>query len=80
MTPRMTRKLLLDLVCLLLGLLLLANFTLAQINQRLEQTVTQYQAYINQARQSESVLDQLAKRVAKGSDSEPTLRDRKSVV
>ena len=71
---RVNRTLLLNLVCLVLGLLLLANFTLAQINERIEQTVTQYQTYINQARQSESLLDQLAKRVAKGSDSEPALR------
>jgi hypothetical protein len=70
----MTRIRLLNVVCVLLGLMLLANFTLDQVNQRIAQTVTQYQTYINQARQSESVLDQLAKRVARGSDTSPDLR------
>ncbi len=64
----------LNVVCLLLATLLLAHFFFARHNNRLGESLSQERAYINSARQLESVLDQLAKRIARGSDTDPKLK------
>ena len=51
------------------------NLWLMSSNGRLNMQLAQEQQSINQARQLEPVLDNLAKRIAKGSDSDPRLRE-----
>ena len=58
---------------LLLVTLLLGHFFTVQQNDRLKLQVVRNQATIENNRQSEIVLDQLAKRIARGSDIDPRL-------
>ena len=59
---------------LLLAGVLLGHFFFARHNNQLGAALTREQGYINQARQLETVLDQLGKRIAKGSDTDPKLK------
>ena len=60
---------------LVLTALLLGHFFFIRANNRLGQALDRDRAAINQGRQLEGVLDQLAKRIAKGSDTDPKLRN-----
>jgi transcription elongation GreA/GreB family factor len=64
----------LNVVSLILALLLLSHFFFARHNNRLGQALERDRAAINKAQQLEGVLDQLAKRIAKGSDTDPKLK------
>ena len=61
-------------VSLILVMLLLGHFFFAQHNNRLGQGLSRDRAAINNARQLQGVLDQLAQRIAKGSDTDPKLK------
>ena len=61
-------------VSLILAILLLGHFFFARHNNRLGHALDRDRAAINNARQLEGVLDQLAKRIAKGSDTDPNLK------
>ncbi len=65
----------LNIAGVVLVVLLLAHFALARWNGRLRNELARDQAFINNARQVEPVLDQMAKRIAKGSETDPRLRD-----
>lgn len=65
----------LNVVSLVLAALLLGHFFFVRANNRLGQALDRDRAAINNARQLEGVLDQLAKRIAKGSDTDPTLKN-----
>ena len=65
----------LNVVCLVLAALLLTHFFFSRQNNRLTESLNQERAYLNNARQLETVLDQLAKRIAKGSDTDPKLKN-----
>ena len=65
----------LNLVSLLLSATLLAHFFFVRHNNQLGGALNGEQAYVNNARQLETVLDQLAKRIAKGSDTDPKLKN-----
>ena len=60
---------------LLLVTLLLAHYWLSRSNNNISNDLTRAQAYIGNARQVEPVLDQMAKRIAKGSEADPRLKD-----
>ena len=60
---------------LLLTTLLLGHFFFVRSNSRLSQALENDRATINKGRQLEAVLDQLAKRIAKGSDTDPKLKN-----
>ena len=64
----------LNLASLVLAALLLGHFFFVQHSHQLGDALTRDQVYINNARQLEAVLDQLAKRIAKGSDNDPKLK------
>lgn len=64
----------LNVASLVLAAMLLGHFFFARHNNKLGAALSSEQAYINQARQLESVLDQLGKRIAKGSDTDPKLK------
>ena len=64
----------LNVVSLLLAILLLCHFLFAQHNNRLGQALDRDRTAINNANRLEGVLDQLAKRIAKGSDTDPKLK------
>ena len=64
----------LNLASLILAALLLGHYGFARRNSRLGEALAREQAYINNARQLETVLDQLAKRIAKSSDIDPKLK------
>jgi hypothetical protein len=65
----------LNLASLLLVLLLLGHFFFAQHNNGLGQALERDRAAINNARQIEVVLDQLAKRIAQGAGTDPRLKN-----
>ena len=65
----------LNLASLILSTMLLAHFFFVRHNNQLGGALNREQAYINNARQLETVLDQLARRIAKGSDTEPKLKN-----
>jgi len=65
----------LNITSLLLVVLLLSHFFFARANSLLSGEVAREQAFINNARQVETVLDQLAKRIARGSDTDPQLKN-----
>ena len=65
---------LLNLTSVLLALLILAHFVFVKINTRSGEALERERALINNGRQIESVLDQLAKRIARGSDTDPQLK------
>jgi hypothetical protein len=65
----------LNLVSLVLAAVLLSHFLFVRHNNQLGAALSREQAYINQARQLEGVLDQLGKRIAKGSDTDPKLKN-----
>jgi len=60
---------------LVLAALLLGHFFFARANNRLGQSLDRDRNAINNARQLETVLDQLAKRIARGSDTDPKLKN-----
>jgi hypothetical protein len=64
----------LNVVSLVLAALLLGHFFFVRANNRLGQALGRDGAAIDNARQLEGVLDQLAKRIAKGSDTDPKLK------
>jgi hypothetical protein len=55
--------------------LLLTHFFLARHNSGLKDMFAREQSAIENAKQLERVLDQLAKRIAKGSDTDPRLTE-----
>jgi hypothetical protein len=57
-----------------LALIVLANFSVARRNQRMAGELERKQQIINQARQAEPILDQIAKRTAHGSEKDPQLK------
>ena len=65
----------LNLASLILTVLLLGHFFFVRHKNQLGEVLAHEQAYINSARQLETVLDQLAKRIAKGSDTDPKLKN-----
>ncbi len=65
----------LNLASLVLAALLLGHFFFQRHNNRLGDALNRERAYINQAAQLEAVLDQLGKRIAKGSDTDPKLKN-----
>ena len=65
----------LNIASLILAAVLLGHFFFVRHNNQLGAALSRDQAYINNARQLETVLDQLAKRIAKGSDIDPKLKD-----
>ena len=65
---------LLNFTSVLLALLIIAHFVFVKINARSGETLERERALINNGRQIESVLDQLAKRIARGSDTDPQLK------
>jgi hypothetical protein len=60
---------------LLLAVLLLGHFFFARHLNQLGEALGRDRALINNARQLEPVLDNLAKRIARGSDTDPKLRN-----
>ena len=58
-----------------LVVVLLGHFTFTRWNTARRGAITRDQVLINNARQVEPVLDQLARRIAKGSDTEPRLKN-----
>ena len=64
----------LNVVSLILAMLLLGHFFFVRRNNRLGQALERDRATITRAQQLEGVLDQLAKRIAKGSDIDPKLK------
>jgi hypothetical protein len=64
----------LNLAALILVSLLAGHFFFGRSNVRLGDALNRDRAAINQARQAETVLDQLAKRIARGSDTDPQLK------
>ena len=65
----------LNVASLVLAALLLGHFFFVRANNRLGQALDRERATISKARQLEAVLDQLAKRIAKGSDTDPKLKN-----
>ena len=65
----------LNAVCLALAALLVTHFYFSRHNTRMAEALNQERAYLNNARQLETVLDQLAKRIARGSDTDPKLKN-----
>jgi hypothetical protein len=65
----------LNFLSFVLAALLLGHYVLARHNDRLSQAVTRDRAAANSARQIEPVLDQLAKRIASGSETDPRLKN-----
>ena len=57
----------------ILVLELIGHYFFARYNDRLGDAVMRDQAFINGSRQVEVTLDQLAKRIAKGSETDPQL-------
>ena len=64
-----------NVVCLVLIALLITQFVINGSNTKLTEEMNQQQAVINNARQLEPVLDQLAKRIARDSDTNAALRN-----
>ncbi len=62
-------------VAILLVAVLWTHFIVVTRNGNLNNEIAQRQQVINQARQLEPVLDSLAKRIAKGSDTDPKLKN-----
>ena len=60
---------------LVMGLLLAVQFFMAQSNQRLARELARSQEVINQARQYEPKLREIAVRVAQLSEKDPALRE-----
>lgn len=65
----------LNIICLVLVILLIAQFVLSGTNGKLNNEVNNQQITVNNARQLEPVLDQLAKRIAHDSETNAALRD-----
>ncbi|MBI3850770.1 MAG: hypothetical protein HY298_10930 [Verrucomicrobia bacterium] len=65
----------LNVASLVLAAVLLSHFFFVRHNNQLGASLSREQAYINNARQLETLLDQLAKRIAKGSETDPKLKD-----
>ena len=63
------------LMSVLIALLVAANLGLGYSNGNLSNELNQQQMIINNARQMEPVLDNLAKRIAKGSEKDTRLRE-----
>jgi hypothetical protein len=65
----------LNVLNLVLVLLLLIHFSSVSRNNRLAQAVANDQVSINRAKQIAPVLDQLARRIAIGSETDPRLKN-----
>ena len=65
----------LNVIGLLLVAELLGHHFFARHNDRLGDAVLRDQAFVNGSRQVEATLDQLAKRIAKGSETDPKLKN-----
>lgn len=61
-------------ICFLLVAVLIAQFALNSSNAKLIKEVSRQQEVVNNARQLEPVLDQLAKRIAHDSETNAALR------
>ena len=59
----------------ILAAVLLAHFFFVRQNNLQNESLNREQAYIAQARQLETILDQLAKRIARGSDTDSKLKN-----
>jgi len=70
-----TQYWLLNITALLLGVFVLAHFFLVKLNTTSSQTLDRDRALVNSGRQVENVLDQLAKRIAIGSETDPRLKN-----
>lgn len=78
LTPTFMNRLqfwLLNLASAGLVLLLAGHFLLARRNNRIGEQLNREQTYIGRASQVSAVLDQMARRIALGSESDPRLRD-----
>ena len=64
----------LNVIGLVLVAMLLGHHFFARANDRLGDAVMRDQAFVNGSRQVEATLDQLAKRIAKGSETDPQLK------
>ena len=64
----------LNVLSLVLVALLLGHHFFARQNDQLGDAVLRDQAFVNGSRQVEVTLDQLAKRIAKGSETDPQLK------
>ena len=64
----------LNVIGLVLVAELLGHYFFARHNDRLGDAVMRDQAFVNGSRQVEVTLDQLAKRIARGSDTDPQLK------
>ena len=64
----------LNLTSLALVLLLVGHFVMVKRNNLLGEALDRDRTAINNARQIETVLDQLAKRIARGSETDPQLK------
>ena len=65
----------LNLASLILAGVLMGHFFFSRHNNQLSEALGREQAYIGNARQLETVLDQLGKRIARGSDTDPKLKN-----
>ena len=65
----------LNITSVVLALLLVTHFFLVKLNTSLGQALDRDRALINNGRQIESVLDQLAKRIAAGSETDSRLKN-----
>jgi hypothetical protein len=66
---------LLNFICLALVTLLVAQFVLDRSNGKIIREINDRQAVVKNAQQLEPVLDQLAKRIARDSETNAALRD-----
>ena len=64
----------LNIISCLLALTFLGHFIFVKLNARSGQALERDRLTVSNARQVESVLDQLAKRIAYGSDTDPQLK------
>ncbi|MDQ6631347.1 MAG: hypothetical protein M3Y82_06270 [Verrucomicrobiota bacterium] len=66
---------LLNTVSFFVVIILVTHFFIVRANNELSGAVARNQAAISNARQLEPILDQLAKRIARGSEADPRLRN-----
>jgi len=59
----------------LCAVLIFCNVVLGRLNSRLNQSLMQTQAQLNNTQQLQSTLQSLAVRIAQGAQTEPVLRD-----
>ncbi len=66
---------LLNIASAVLVMLLAGHFVLSRLDNRLGEQLDRERAYINRTGQVSAVLDEMAKRIAVGSEADPRLRD-----